>query len=72
VLTWDLLSGEHTVLSGGWTPAWSPDGFLVAFVHVPTNGFSGPVGIVTVEAGEVIDLTDFPVEGAPAWRPAQP
>jgi Tol biopolymer transport system component len=72
VLTWDLTSGESTTLSEGWTPAWSPDGALVAFVDMPTMAFGGPVGIVTVDAGEVTDLTDFSVEGAPAWRPTPP
>jgi Tol biopolymer transport system component len=72
VVTWDLTFGESTNLSEGWTPAWSPDGGLVAFAHVPTNEFSGPLGIIAAEGGEVTDLTAFSIDEAPAWRPTQP
>jgi dipeptidyl aminopeptidase/acylaminoacyl peptidase len=73
VYAWDLVTGERERLSGeGRTPVWSPDGGLVAFSRVEWGLSGGPLAIVGAHGGEVTDITAFPVEEAPAWRPPPP
>lgn len=59
-----LETGEERSLSRGFSPAWSPDGRRIAFVH-NTPGYYG-IAVVSLRTGAIRDLT----RGySPLWSP---
>lgn len=65
-------TNEVNVISGGFGPAWSPDGTRFAFQGLdPGNGFMVAVFTVNSDGTNVVKITDNAFNcNAPAWAPS--
>jgi Tol biopolymer transport system component len=62
-----LATGEERVLSAGHSPAWSPDGSRIAFVHNTPSDLQ-VLGVASVRTGAVQDYTRAN-SSSPVWSP---
>lgn len=68
-----LAGGEPTRLTRGYRdtlPRYSPDGTLLAFVRVESEGDKGQLYVMPAAGGEAVRLTDTALDaGTPVWSP---
>lgn len=57
LVLFNLSTGKVTSLARGYNPAWSPDGYNIAFIVSDNNTESRSLNIVNVETGETRNVT---------------
>lgn len=66
---WADGKGEPVPLIEGRTPAWSPDGTLIAFQGTDAQGNNPGLYLISSEGGPIARLTQDESDRAPAWSP---
>jgi TolB protein len=66
---WADAKGEPIVLVEGRTPAWSPDGSLIAYQGTDAEGNNPGLYLISAEGGPVARLTQDESDRSPAWSP---
>lgn len=66
---WADGKGDPVPLVEGRTPAWSPDGTLIAYQGTDRQGNNPGLYLIGVEGGPAIRLTGSESDRAPAWSP---
>ena len=61
--------GDSVPLLEGRTPAWSPDGSLIAFQGTDEEGNNPGIYLVSADGGPVTRVTDGESDRYPAWSP---
>lgn len=67
---WADAKGDPIVLVEGRTPAWSPDGKLVAYQGTDAQGNNPGLYLISSEGGPVARLTQDESDRSPAWSPS--
>jgi TolB protein len=68
-IAWADAKGDAIALAEGRTPAWSPDGDLIAFHSADAQGNNPGLYLISPEGGPVVRLTHDESDRAPAWSP---
>jgi len=66
---WADAKGDPIVLVEGRTPAWSPEGTLIAYQGADAEGNNPGLYLISSEGGPVARLTQDESDRAPAWSP---
>jgi hypothetical protein len=66
---WADAKGDPVVLVEGRTPAWSPDGTLIAYQGTDAQGNDPGLYLISSEGGPIARLTQGESDRAPAWSP---
>ena len=69
VIGWADGKGTDVPLVEGRTPAWSPDGTVIAYQGSDAQGNNPGLYLISAEGGPVTRLTDGESDRAPAWSP---
>jgi TolB protein len=69
---WADGKGEPVPLIEGRTPAWSPDGTLIAYQGTDAQGNNPGLYLISSEGGPIARLTQDESDRAPAWSPNCP
>jgi len=67
---WADAKGNPIVLVEGRTPAWSPDGTLIAYQGADAQGNNPGLYLTSPEGGPVARLTQDESDRSPAWSPS--
>jgi TolB protein len=68
-IAWADAKGEPVALVEGRTPAWSPDGKLIAYQGSDPQGNNPGLYLIRPEGGSTARLTQGESDRAPAWSP---
>jgi len=68
-IAWADAKGDPIVLVDGRTPAWSPDGSLIAYQGTDAEGNNPGLYLISAEGGPATRLTQDESDRAPAWSP---
>jgi TolB protein len=66
---WADGKGDPVPLTDGRTPAWSPDGTLIAFQGTDAQGNNPGLYLISAQGGPATRLTQDESDRAPAWSP---
>jgi len=67
---WADAKGNPVVLVEGRTPAWSPDGTLIAYQGADAQGNNPGLYLISPEGGPTVRLTQDESDRSPAWSPS--
>ena len=67
---WADAKGDPVVLVEGRTPAWSPDGELIAYQGADAQGNNPGLYLISPDGGPVARLTQDESDRSPAWSPS--
>jgi TolB protein len=66
---WADGKGDPVPLTDGRTPAWSPDGTLIAYQGTDVQGNNPGLYLISAQGGPATRLTEGESDRAPAWSP---
>jgi TolB protein len=66
---WADGKGDPVSLTDGRTPAWSPDGTLIAYQGTDVQGNNPGLYLISDQGGPATRLTEGESDRAPAWSP---
>jgi TolB protein len=66
---WADGKGDPVPLTDGRTPAWSPDGMLIAYQGTDVQGNNPGLYLISAQGGPATRLTQSESDRAPAWSP---
>jgi tetratricopeptide (TPR) repeat protein len=66
---WADGKGDPVPLTDGRTPAWSPDGTLIAYQGTDAQGNNPGLYLISAQGGPATRLTQGESDRAPAWSP---
>jgi TolB protein len=67
---WADGKGDAVPLVDGRTPAWSPEGTLIAYQGADAQGNNPGLYLISAEGGSSVRLTQDESDRTPAWSPA--
>jgi Tol biopolymer transport system component/tetratricopeptide (TPR) repeat protein len=68
-IAWADAKGDPIALVDGRTPAWSPNGDIIAYQGTDAEGNNPGLYLISAEGGPVARLTQDESDRAPAWSP---